>query len=68
MQRPERWRDRETLWNEVEADREAASDAQLAREVEFSIPREMEPCGRDRDWRADFVSNESSWTAGWWRT
>jgi len=37
---PERLRDRETLWNEVEA-REVRKDAQLAREVEFSIPREM---------------------------
>ena len=38
---PERWQDRETLWNEVEAG-EKRRDAQLAREVEFSIPREME--------------------------
>lgn len=37
---PERWRDRETLWNAVEA-AEARKDAQLAREVEFAIPREM---------------------------
>ena len=37
---PERWLDRETLWNEVEAG-EKRKDAQLAREVEFSIPREM---------------------------
>ncbi len=37
---PERLRDREALWNEVEA-REVRKDAQLAREVEFSIPREM---------------------------
>jgi hypothetical protein len=29
-----------TLWNEVEAG-EKRKDAQLAREVEFSIPREM---------------------------
>ena len=34
---PERWRDRETLWNEVEA-RERRHDAQLAREVEISRP------------------------------
>ncbi|QJU60959.1 Ti-type conjugative transfer relaxase TraA (plasmid) [Sphingomonas sp. AP4-R1] len=32
--------DRETLWNAVEAG-EKRKDAQLAREVEFSIPREM---------------------------
>jgi Ti-type conjugative transfer relaxase TraA len=37
---PERWSDRKVLWNEVEAG-EKRKDAQLAREVEFSIPREM---------------------------
>ncbi|MBN8831901.1 MAG: Ti-type conjugative transfer relaxase TraA [Sphingomonadales bacterium] len=37
---PERLNDRSTLWNETEA-REKRHDAQLAREVEFSIPREM---------------------------
>jgi Ti-type conjugative transfer relaxase TraA len=37
---PERLRDRATLWNEVEAV-EKRKDAQLAREVEFAIPREM---------------------------
>ena len=37
---PERFNDRTTLWNEVEAG-EKRKDAQLAREVEFSIPREM---------------------------
>jgi Ti-type conjugative transfer relaxase TraA len=37
---PERWRDREVLWNEVEAT-ETRKDAQLAREVEFALPREM---------------------------
>ncbi|WP_037466985.1 MULTISPECIES: Ti-type conjugative transfer relaxase TraA [Sphingomonadaceae] len=37
---PERLNDRTTLWNEVEAG-EKRGDAQLAREVEFSIPREM---------------------------
>ena len=37
---PERLSDRTTLWNEVEAG-EKRKDAQLAREVEFSIPREM---------------------------
>ena len=37
---PERLNDRSTLWNEVEAG-EKRKDAQLAREVEFSIPREM---------------------------
>src|SRR3546814_116805 len=37
---PEEWRDREKLWNDVEA-AEIRKDAQLAREVEFAIPREM---------------------------
>jgi len=37
---PEQWRDREQLWNDVEA-AEIRKDAQLAREVEFAIPREM---------------------------
>lgn len=37
---PERWRDREILWNEVEA-KEVRKDAQLAREVEFALPREL---------------------------
>nr|WP_314472169.1 Ti-type conjugative transfer relaxase TraA [uncultured Sphingomonas sp.] len=38
---PEHLSDRTTLWNEVEAG-EKRKDAQLAREVEFSIPREMD--------------------------
>ena len=37
---PAVWKDRERLWNDVEAF-EARKDAQLAREVEFAIPREM---------------------------
>ena len=37
---PEHWSNRERLWNEVEAF-EVRKDAQLAREVEFAIPREM---------------------------
>src|SRR6202012_3294980 len=37
---PEAWSDREQLWNDVEAF-EVRKDAQLAREVEFAIPREM---------------------------
>lgn len=37
---PERLSDRTTLWNEVEAG-EKRKDAQLAREIEFAIPREM---------------------------
>lgn len=38
---PERLGDRSTLWNEVEAT-ELRKDAQLAREVEFAIPRELD--------------------------
>ena len=37
---PQAWSDRERLWNDVEAF-EARRDAQLAREVEFALPREM---------------------------
>jgi Ti-type conjugative transfer relaxase TraA len=37
---PDHWSDRERLWNDVEAF-EVRKDAQLAREVEFAIPREM---------------------------
>ncbi len=37
---PQAWKDRERLWNDVEAF-EVRKDAQLAREVEFAIPREM---------------------------
>ncbi|QJU57398.1 Ti-type conjugative transfer relaxase TraA [Sphingomonas sp. AP4-R1] len=38
---PEEWHDREKLWNAAEA-AELRKDAQLAREVEFAIPREMD--------------------------
>ena len=37
---PAAWSDRERLWNDVEAF-EIRKDAQLAREIEFAIPREM---------------------------
>jgi ATP-dependent exoDNAse (exonuclease V) alpha subunit len=37
---PEAWSDRKRLWNDAEAF-EVRKDAQLAREVEFAIPREM---------------------------
>jgi len=37
---PDEWRDRERLWNDVEAF-EKRKEAQLSREVEFAIPREM---------------------------
>ncbi|GAA0318321.1 Ti-type conjugative transfer relaxase TraA [Sphingomonas oligophenolica] len=39
---PEHLSDREKLWNEVEA-AEKRIDAQLAREIEFAIPRELSP-------------------------
>ena len=56
---PEAWSDRERLWNDVEAF-EVRKDAQLAREVEFAIPREMsEAQGIElaRDFvQAEFVS------------
>ena len=37
---PDRWLDREVLWNEVEAT-EGRKDAQLAREIELVIPGEL---------------------------
>ncbi|WP_415289341.1 Ti-type conjugative transfer relaxase TraA [Brevundimonas sp. S1H14] len=39
---PERWFERQALWNEVESS-EKRKDAQLAREIEFALPREMKP-------------------------
>lgn len=53
---PERWQDRATLWNEVEAG-EVRKDAQLAREVEFAIPREMTQA-QGVALARDFVSRE----------
>lgn len=53
---PEAWRDRETLWNRVELG-ERRKDAQLAREVEFAIPREMTE-GQGIDLARDFVAQE----------
>jgi Ti-type conjugative transfer relaxase TraA len=56
---PDRWADRATLWNEVEA-RERRKDAQLAREVEFALPRELsqvDAIGLARDFvRREFVA------------
>lgn len=37
---PERWLDRSTLWNEVEAS-ERRADAQLCRETVFAVPHEL---------------------------
>lgn len=52
----ERWRDRSVLWNEVEAG-EKRKDAQLAREVEFALPREMAE-GDAVDLARSFVQRE----------
>ncbi|MBW0151474.1 MAG: Ti-type conjugative transfer relaxase TraA [Phenylobacterium sp.] len=52
----ERWQDRETLWNEVELG-EKRKDAQLAREIEFSIPREMNQA-QGVELARDFVQQE----------
>jgi len=53
---PERLGDRETLWNAVEAG-EVRKDAQLARDVEFAIPREMNEADGVQLAR-DFVARE----------
>jgi len=53
---PERFADRATLWNEVEAT-EKRKDAQLSREVEFSIPREMDKA-QGIELARDFVQAE----------
>jgi hypothetical protein len=45
---PERWLDRSTLWNEVEAT-ERRADAQLARETVFAVPHEL-----SREQRVEF--------------
>ncbi|RYJ04349.1 MAG: Ti-type conjugative transfer relaxase TraA, partial [Acetobacteraceae bacterium] len=39
---PDAWQDRATLWNAVEA-AEKRKDAQVAREVEVALPRELSP-------------------------
>ena len=53
---PEMWSDRERLWNDVEAF-EMRKDAQLAREVEFALPREMSQAQGNALAR-DFVETE----------
>ncbi|WP_031309333.1 Ti-type conjugative transfer relaxase TraA [Sphingobium sp. C100] len=53
---PERFSDREKLWNEVEGC-EKRKDAQLVREVEFSIPREMTQA-QGIELARDFTSRE----------
>ncbi|NPV22123.1 Ti-type conjugative transfer relaxase TraA [Bradyrhizobium aeschynomenes] len=53
---PHAWGDRERLWNDVEAF-EVRKDAQLAREVEFAIPREMNEA-QGIELARDFVRGE----------
>jgi Ti-type conjugative transfer relaxase TraA len=53
---PQAWSDRERLWNDVEAF-EIRKDAQLAREVEFAIPREMTQA-QGIELARDFVRSE----------
>ncbi len=53
---PEAWSDRERLWKYVEAF-EIRKDAQLAREVEFAIPREMSEA-QGIELARDFVRGE----------
>jgi Ti-type conjugative transfer relaxase TraA len=53
---PEHLSDRERLWNDVEA-AELRKDAQLAREIEFAIPREMTK-EQGIDLARDFVRDE----------
>lgn len=53
---PEQWLDRERLWNDVEA-AEKRKDAQLCREVEFAIPRELDQA-EGICLARDFVSRE----------
>jgi Ti-type conjugative transfer relaxase TraA len=53
---PLAWSDRERLWNDVEAF-EVRKDAQLAREVEFAIPREMNEA-QGIELARDFVRGE----------
>src|SRR3954470_3961353 len=53
---PQAWSDRERLWNDVETF-EVRKDAQLAREVEFAIPRELTQ-GQGVELARDFVQRE----------
>ncbi|WP_316206223.1 Ti-type conjugative transfer relaxase TraA, partial [Bradyrhizobium sp. SZCCHNR3057] len=53
---PEAWSDRERLWNDVEAF-EVRKDAQLAREIEFAIPRELTEA-QGIELARDFVQSE----------
>ncbi|HTO67430.1 MAG TPA: Ti-type conjugative transfer relaxase TraA [Bradyrhizobium sp.] len=53
---PEAWSDRERLWNDVEAF-EIRKDAQLAREIEFALPRELNEA-QGIELARDFVRGE----------
>ncbi len=53
---PAAWGDRERLWNDVEAF-EIRKDAQLAREVEFALPRELTEA-QGIELASDFVRGE----------
>jgi len=53
---PEEFRERERLWNAVEA-AEKRMDAQLAREIEFAIPRELDQA-QGIELARDFVDRE----------
>ncbi|WP_315705329.1 MULTISPECIES: Ti-type conjugative transfer relaxase TraA [unclassified Bradyrhizobium] len=53
---PRAWSDRERLWNDVEAF-EVRKDAQLAREVEFALPRELSEA-QGIELARDFVRGE----------
>ena len=53
---PEQLRERESLWNAVEA-AEKRKDAQLTREIEFALPRELEQ-SQGIDLARDFVERE----------
>jgi Ti-type conjugative transfer relaxase TraA len=53
---PDEWQDRAKLWNAVEA-AEVRKDAQLARELEFALPRELDQAEGIRLAR-DFVQRE----------
>jgi ATP-dependent exoDNAse (exonuclease V) alpha subunit len=53
---PEEFRERERLWNAVEAG-EVRKDAQLSREIEFAIPRELDQA-QGIELARDFVQQE----------
>ncbi|MGJ5044157.1 Ti-type conjugative transfer relaxase TraA [Bradyrhizobium sp. HKCCYLRH1062] len=53
---PQAWSDRKRLWNDVEAS-EVRKDAQLAREVEFALPRELSEA-QSIELARDFVQGE----------